>query len=309
MTTLTASKVVINFATLDERIALAESLLATVIEIGDGENQCPQSVYDEFKSVIDGAKEIDRKAITQASVDDLVTSINTAIETFRVALVESTGLQKLIDEAQALHDGVEQGLKPGNYPATACTQLQNAINAAIAVINNEGSTQAQLLDAVAALQDEMEIFATKVIPPHDLTELEALIAECDAFIAETGADVATLNSALAAAKALVENPNDYTSTEVKEITEQLQDALKYAQMMSGINEIALSQLTITGSNGILKVAGLNGKTMINVYTTGGSLAGTVVTNESEYSFSLAPGAYILSIKGEEINGNRTVIVK
>ncbi len=309
MTTLTASKVVIDFASLDERIALAESLIATVTEIGEGEGQCPQSVVDALQSVIDGAKEIDRAAVTQATVDELVASINTAIETFRVALIESTGLQALIDEAQALHDGATQGLKPGNYPSTACTQLQDAIDAAAAVIANEESTQAQLLEAVAALQKAMDDFGGKVIPPHDLTELEALIAECDAFIAETGADVALLNSALAEAKAVVENPNDYTSLEVKDITETLEEALEYAKMMSGINEVALSQLTITTGNGILKVAGLEGENIIRVYSTSGALVGSVMTAESEYSFSLTSGAYILSIAGEKVNGNRTVIVK
>lgn len=308
MTTLTASKVVINFATLDERIALANSLIETVTVIGDGEGECPQSVVDALQSVVTGAEEIDRAAVSQATVDDLVTSINAAIETFRAALVESTGLAALIDEAQALHDGAEQGLKPGNYPSTACTQLQNAIDAATEVLSSETSTQADLLASVETLKAAMETFEAAVIPAHDLTELEALIAECEAFIAEYSSN-SILDEALADAKAVVENPDDYTASEVKDVTETLEEALEYSEKLVGVAGIELSQLTVTSNGGVLRVAGLEGEATVNVYSMNGTLVGTAVTVENEYTFDLVPGTYVLTVVDNNCNGSRVVIVK
>ncbi len=308
MTTLTASKVVINFAALDERIALAKSLLESVTEIGDGEGECPQSVVDALQSVITGAEEIDRAAVSQATVDDLVANINTAIETFRAGLVESTGLAAVIEEAQALHDEATEGLKPGNYPSTALIQLQNAIDAATEVLSSETSTQADLLASVETLKAAMETFKAAVIPAHDLTELEALIAECEAFIAEYTSN-SILDAALADAKAVVENPDNYTSSEVADITETLEEALEYSKILNGVAGVELSQLTVTSNGGVLRVAGLEGEATVNVYSMNGTLVGTVVTVENEYTFDLVPGTYVLTVVDNNCNGSRVVIVK
>lgn len=308
MTTLTASKVVINFAALDERLALAKSFIESVTVVGDGEGQCPQSVVDALQAAVTGAEEIDRAAVSQATVDDLVESINTAIETFRADLIESTGLAALIEEAQAMHDDAEEGLKPGNYPSTARIQLQNAIDAATEVLSSETSTQADLLASVEALKAAMEKFEGETIPAHDLTELNALIAECEAFIAEYSSN-SILDAALADAKALVENPDNYTASELKDVTETLEDALEYSKKLVGVAAVELSQLTVTSNGGVLRVAGLDGEATVNVYSMNGTLVGTVVTVENEYTFDLVPGTYVLTVVDNNCNGSRVVIVK
>ncbi|MCS2958792.1 hypothetical protein NXX53_20890 [Bacteroides salyersiae] len=56
----------IVFTNLDAALVIAEPALASVTIIGEGEGQCPQSVIDALKTVIDGVKAIDRKAISQA---------------------------------------------------------------------------------------------------------------------------------------------------------------------------------------------------------------------------------------------------
>ena len=217
-------------------------------------------------------------------------------------------IEALIDEAQALHDGAEQGLKPGNYPSTACTQLQNAINAAAEVLANEASTQADLLASVETLKAAMETFEAAVIPAHDLTELEALIAECEAFIAEYSSN-SILDAALADAKAVVENPDDYTASEVDDVTETLEEALEYSEKLVGVAGIELSQLTVTSNGGVLRVAGLEGEATVNVYSMNGTLVGTAVTVENEYTFDLVPGTYVLTVVDNNCNGSRVVIVK
>ena len=108
---------------------------------------------------------------------------------------------------------------------------------------------------------------------------------------------------------MVENPDDYTASEVKDVTETLEEALEYSEKLVGVAGIELSQLTVTSNGGILRVAGLEGEATVNVYSMNGTLVGTAVTVENEYTFDLVPGTYVLTVVDNNCNGSRVVIVK
>ena len=62
------------------------------------------------------------------------------------------GLQKLIDEAQTLLDGMTEGTEAGQYPEGTKSTLQAAINTAKDVLNKENLTEKEVSDAALALQ-------------------------------------------------------------------------------------------------------------------------------------------------------------
>lgn len=310
MKALKDSEVVIAFTDLDAALAIAEPALASVTVIGDAEGQCPQSVVDALKAVVDEAKAINRAAISQASVDAMVEKLDAAVVTFKTALVASTGLQTAIDAAQAQLDATVEGFKPGNYPVTVRTQFRKAIEAAQAVINATEISQADLLAAVEALKVAVTKFESGVIAPNDLTELNAAIAEADEFISKHGDDFTTLTIALAKAKAVVANPNDYAKSDVTKILDDLKKALKAAQLTVGIQDAKLTSLTIYNVDGVLFIEGLDGKCQISVYTVNGKSVSSVETSENVYSTSVpGAGTYIVTVKGENIVGSRVVVIK
>ena len=66
------------------------------------------------------------------------------------------GLQKLIDEAQTLLDGMTEGTEAGQYPEGTKSTLQEAIDAAKEVLNKENLTEKEVNDAIQALQTASE---------------------------------------------------------------------------------------------------------------------------------------------------------
>ena len=66
------------------------------------------------------------------------------------------GLQKLIDEAQTLLDGMTEGTEAGQYPEGTKSTLQAAIDAAKEVLNKEDITEKEVSDATLALQDAID---------------------------------------------------------------------------------------------------------------------------------------------------------
>lgn len=63
------------------------------------------------------------------------------------------GLQKVIDEAQALLDEMTEGTEAGQYPEGTKATLQTAIDAAKEVLAKEDATEKEVNDATLALQD------------------------------------------------------------------------------------------------------------------------------------------------------------
>ncbi|WP_455587088.1 hypothetical protein [Bacteroides sp.] len=310
MKALKSSKVVIKFTQLDAALALAQPALVSVTVIGDAEGQCPQSVIDALKVVIDETKAIDRAAIAQTGVDAMVEKLDAAVATFKTDLIASTGLQAAIDAAQTQLDATVEGFKPGNYPVTARTQFRKAIEAAQAVIDADEISQADLLAAVEALKVAATKFESGVIAPNDLTDLNAAIADVDAFIVQHGDGFTALNIALAKAKAVVANPNDYAKSDVTKILDDLKKALKAAQLTVGIQDTKLTSLVIYNVDGILFIEGLDGKCRISVYTVNGKSVSSVETSENVYSTSVpGAGTYIVTVKGENIAGSRVVVIK
>ncbi|NOU94527.1 hypothetical protein GC093_15060 [Paenibacillus sp. LMG 31456] len=90
----------------------------------------------------------------------------------------NTQLNALITDAQSKHDAAVEGTADGQYPAGTKATLQTAINQAKVTASNAAATQAQLDQAVAALQAALTTFNASVISssPETLPEGEYNIA-------------------------------------------------------------------------------------------------------------------------------------
>jgi len=309
MTALRGSVVKITFTNFDESIAKAEKALTGVTKIGNGEGECPQTTVDALKKVLDEAKGIDRKTISQKDVDEISNRLSEATAKFNTELIASTGISKAISDAETVLDSAIQGFKPGNYPSTAIAALREAIEATRTVSLNTEATQEELLAAVATLKAAIETFKTQVIPAHDLTELNALIKETEEFIAANGNGDFILSTSLTAAKEVVSTPDNYTASEVEEITSNLKKALKYAKENAGIDEMNEGGVTINTVEGMIRVSGLAGYERVAIYTLDGKLIFSTYATNDNVEATTGNGRFVIVISHDGKKLSKTIIVK
>ena len=309
MAALRKSVVSVKFTDLDSAIAKAEAAIAGATVVGPGEGQCPQAVVDALNSVLTEAKAIDRAAINQASVDTQVEALNSAIATFTEELIANTGLEQAIANAQDILDNATQGFKPGNYPVSAINGLTEAIAAANATAENAESTQADLIAALDTLKAAVETFKAQAVPAHDLSGINAAIAEAEDFIAESGVQDFGLEMALADAKNIVADADNHTKSEIEKARTALIKALEYARENAGIDSIASGKLNAyTNANGIV-VEGISGKTIVAVYTLDGRTVTIAETYGPSCSIDLSAGKYVVAIRTANATESNIIIVK
>lgn len=96
-----------------------------------------------------------------------------AVAEIAIIQADRAELGAAIDEARSLHSSAVEGSSPGQYPQGSKADLAVAISAATAAYEAAGATQAQLNEALAALNAAVNSFRGSVIPsePADRTEL------------------------------------------------------------------------------------------------------------------------------------------
>lgn len=309
MTALRAAKVSVSFTDLDQAIANAKTAVAGVTEIGDEAGKCPQSIVDALQQELTAAEGIDRTAINQADVDAETQKLNDAVATFLTDMRATTGISEEIMTAKALVENATEGFKPGNYPVSAITMLNEAIREALLVSLDNSSTQAQLLQAVADLKEAEESFKSQVVPSHDLTEINALIAKAEAFVAEHGNDDYVLALALSDAKAIVADADNHTKSEIDKAASDLKKALDYAEFMLGVNGVEAGELTVVVNGNEVAVKGISGRTVIMVATMDGRIVANVEAEADVETLTLNSGAYVLTVQTEGKRVAHKLVIK
>lgn len=307
MKTLDKALVTIDFQALDAAIATAKASLAKVTVIGDAEGECPKAVVDALSGAIAAAEGMDRAAVNQGSVDAEVTRLAEATSTFTTAVIASTGLDASIAAAQALIDDATVGMTPGDYPQSAIGALESAIASAQAVLDGEASAQADMIAAVASLKDAIETFKGAVIPAHDLTDINALIASAEAFVA-AGCDDDLVAMYLEAAKDVVADADNQTKNDIKKAYDNLYKALTLAGWVAGIEGVNAEGVDIRTANGVLNISGLPQGALVNVYGLDGRLVAAEKA-QGEVVISLMAGRYVVAVAGEGVAFNRVVVVR
>ena len=112
---------------------------------------------------------------TQIDVSDAQLSIE-------VKLADKATLIERITSAQGLYNSTTEGNSPGQYPSGARAAFYGAIQAALAVSDNEEATQAEVDAAISALQSALGAYQGAVIPSEttDTAALQSAILSAQA---------------------------------------------------------------------------------------------------------------------------------
>ncbi|MBB3108137.1 uncharacterized protein YjdB/arabinogalactan endo-1,4-beta-galactosidase [Paenibacillus phyllosphaerae] len=178
---------------------------------------------------------------------DSVVDTTSAALTVQVKLADKEALNTAIASAQALHDEAIEGSANGQYPAGSKAVLQSAIEAALAVADNEASTQAMVNDAIAALESAVETFVQSVIG-MDKTGLNTAITNAQQVLSN-----ASIGSAPgqypASAKTALENAVS-AATAVRDDVQATQDQVDAAiiSLNAAVNTFKASVIKAPSAN-------------------------------------------------------------
>ena len=155
---------------LETKITSAETLWNSKT-IGNRPGQVPKTEYDALKAAIDSAKAIVAKAnATTEEINNEIEALQTAVYNFTVAIVPPTNFTELnakIVEAKALKEKTGVGTDIGKAPQSAHDAFQTAISAAETVAGTTDALQAEVNDALAALEAAMKSFISKIVLATD----------------------------------------------------------------------------------------------------------------------------------------------
>ncbi len=158
----------------------------------------------------------DSEALRQA-IDEGIAAIDEALRGGLILPVDKSELEAAVAEAEELN--------PADYTDESAAALEEAIENAKAVLEDEDATQEEVDEALAALEEAIENLEEK--PDVDKSELEAAVAEAEELNLEdyTDESAAALEEAIENAKTVLEDENA-TQEEVDEALADLKEAIE-----------------------------------------------------------------------------------
>jgi len=296
-TSITIAATVVNKSTLASEITTANSLKNAAV-VGLQSGQYSQTDIDLFATAITNAETLNNDAnATQATVDAMSTTLQTAISTFtsKAIVINKQALASLITTATNLTTTAVAGTQNGQYAQGDIDALSIAIVNAQAINSSSNVVQTTVDAMVTTLSNAMTVFASKVIT-LDKSVLSAKINSATTL--KTNAVVGTqdgqysqgavdsLTTAISAAQMV--NTNSTSQTEINAMITTLQSAIDLfsskiisstvtkAALQSKINDATtLKNSAIVGTH-----VGQYMQTDINILTTAISDAQAVNTNSS-----------------------------
>ncbi|WP_168735716.1 chitobiase/beta-hexosaminidase C-terminal domain-containing protein [Cohnella fermenti] len=153
---------------LEAVIASANQLIAAAVP-GAAPGQYPANAIVTFQAAISAAIAVKNDPnASQSAVSAATAALQAAMQAFSgsvvpPALADKTALQQTAQRVQTKLAAASTGTKIGQYPASAIQTLQQALQAAQAVLQASGTTQTQADDAVSALNGAWNDFAAQIV--------------------------------------------------------------------------------------------------------------------------------------------------
>jgi len=178
----------IDKSKLIQAIGVANDLTtAATSNIGDHPGQYTSASISELNKAIIVAQTIQGKSsATQLDVDDATKNLLAAITTFKASIIgqpNKTDLNNLITTATTLFTNSKSGDNPGQYPAFALTDLNNAINAATKINQSTTNSQLEVTTATTTLQTAIDEFKKHIVGSSNKFVLNSDISEAQSIIA------------------------------------------------------------------------------------------------------------------------------
>ncbi|MFF2992953.1 cohesin domain-containing protein, partial [Streptomyces cyaneofuscatus] len=259
-----AIQIQVDKTQLTAAIQSAQSLHDKAVE-GSDTGQYPVGSKAVLLTAIEHASAVTtNEGATQAEVDAKVIELNRAVEAFTelVIGVSKAELQQTILQAQQLSATAVVGSSQGQYPLEAKNVFDAAIQSAMVVRDNTGSTQAEVNTAVTALKTAITTFRSSVYTatpqPTDHTglavQIQSVQKQLDKAVAGTKIGqypqqaISILKAALNTANE-VKNNTAATQSSVDEALANLQSAASTfaAQMITlvpGQTQVSIKDLSI-----------------------------------------------------------------
>lgn len=146
---------------------------------GNEPGQAPEAAHTALATAVTAAKAVnDNKDATQEQVDKAVSDLNKAIADFKNAIIKDEdpeepskvnkdNLIQTINEANGLLSSTPVGIYQGEAPVHAHNALQNAVNEAIAVRDNDEADQDAVDQATATLNAAITNFDAEIVTKED----------------------------------------------------------------------------------------------------------------------------------------------
>lgn len=177
---------------LKDKIAAAQELLDNTTA-GDRPGQVAQDKYDALEQAIAAAQDVaDDPAADQTAVTAALESLQTAVYNFTMAIVPPTNFAALnakIEEAESLKEKTGVGTDAGKAPQAAHDALQTAIDAAAVVAGRTDALQAEVDQALTALETAVKAFVDAIVIADDVIAFD--------FVGAAGIDGAEAGTAVA----------------------------------------------------------------------------------------------------------------
>lgn len=290
-----------DLTAMNAAIDKANALLETTTVVGNDPGKCPQNAIDALTAAIKTAKVIE-SGLNQTGIDAKTTMLNTDIATFKTALITSTGLASLLEFSLASYANATEGTDPGQYADGSKASFYLAIQAAQAAIAKEPLIQADLAAAYLVLQAAADIFNGTQVPAVDTRDLEAAIANTQAFLMNVlPTDYVDVRALLEQAQTLL-----LSSTKTQIEVDNMTDLLNAGPQ--GIEDVMNDLVSVSTAKSTLYVKGLPESCLISVYSLNGEMLSSVKSTNN-YKRTLESGKYIVSVKGRVVNKNLVVIIK
>ncbi|QNK60129.1 cadherin-like beta sandwich domain-containing protein [Paenibacillus sp. PAMC21692] len=157
-----------NKAALSTLIANVQQTRNAAV-VGSQPGQYPQSSVNALSAAIQSATAVlENATAAQTDIDNAVIALNAALSTFTSSVNGSvsanlTALNAAITAAESKYAKSVEGSKIGQYAPASKAALQTAINAAKAVRDNASSSQVQVDQAAAALNQASAAFSSTMI--------------------------------------------------------------------------------------------------------------------------------------------------
>ncbi|MDR0542375.1 MAG: FIVAR domain-containing protein [Dysgonamonadaceae bacterium] len=287
----------LDLAALLAAVEVANDLLETTTVVGSSAGQCPQTTVDALTAAIVQSQDA-TGGITQAIIDQKVTDLNQAIDGFKTALKASTGLTNLLTACLEQYNEAVEGTNPGQYAAGSKAIFMAAIDAAQAVLDAEPVIQSALIAAYNSLNAARDVFNAAIVANLWIEDLQAVIAEVEAFLANKPAgEYANLRAKLAEAQALLANPAT-TQEQIDAMTDELYEALEAAE--TGIGQLLAMGVQVFAANGALHISGLTGHAQLGIYNTLGQRILSAKVTGSEFIRPLEKGLYIVTVNSAHV---------
>lgn len=149
-----------------EELPAADLLRKTIVDAryiyvkAEREGLFPQTILDDFKQAIDAAQSIVMQA---SSTDEQLNTARSLLQSKQKALDARKRLLEVIQLERRMMDTTSEGSLPGQYPAYARSDLQQAGSRAYTHFGDEGVTYEQLLVEEATLLAATRLYEERVI--------------------------------------------------------------------------------------------------------------------------------------------------